>query len=57
MGPFPPRLPASRKGLARNSMGLIPGARTSSLAKFNKEAGCRPLLGVGEGVGGIEGEN
>ena len=40
-----------------NSIGLIPRARTCSLAKFNNEAGCRPLLGVGEGVGGIEGEN
>ena len=41
-----------------NSIGLIPRARTCSLAKFNKEAGCRRLLlGVGDGVGGIEGEN
>lgn len=41
-----------------NSMGLIPCARTPSLAKFKNEAGCRPrLLGVGEGVGGMEGEN
>ena len=41
-----------------NSIGLIPCARTCSLVKFNEEGGWRrPLLGVGDGVGGIEGEN
>ena len=40
-----------RSGLAMNSIGLIPRARTCSLAKFNNEAGYLPLLDVGEGVG------
>ena len=57
IGPTPPRLPASRNGLAINSIGFIPCARPCSLAKFNNDAGCRPVLGVGEGVGGMEGEN
>ena len=38
-------------------MGFIPCARTCSLAKFNNDAGCRPVLGVVEGGGGIKGEN
>ena len=44
IGPTPPHLPASRRGRAMNSIGLISCAHTCSLAKFNKEAGwpCSP---------------